>query len=192
MNNVTFVHDDVRNLNAKSHGHFDVVLSLGILYHLDAPDVFEFVEKIAEVCRRVAIIDTHVTLWPNKSHTFKGHPYHGWSYVEHSSAASTEARMKVLWASLENQNSFWFTRPSLHNLLSRVGFTSVYTCQQPAVRQALDRDTIVAVKGVREDILSMPTSKDVPDEISAEQSPFRTFRDLVLRRVGNLATKLRR
>ena len=43
---------DVRGLDRASHGKFDVVLCLGILYHLDHPDVFGFVEQMASVCRR--------------------------------------------------------------------------------------------------------------------------------------------
>jgi hypothetical protein len=42
------VQGDVRDLSRQEHGLFTVVLSIGILYHLDAPDVFTFVERIAE------------------------------------------------------------------------------------------------------------------------------------------------
>src|SRR5438034_7278681 len=52
LENLEFVQDDARNLSAEKYGHFDVVLCLGLLYHLDAPDVFSFVEKLSEVCRR--------------------------------------------------------------------------------------------------------------------------------------------
>ncbi len=55
-----FVHDDVRKLSADKYGSFDVVLCCGILYHLDAPDVFVLLENIAKVCKRLVIVDTHV------------------------------------------------------------------------------------------------------------------------------------
>ena len=44
--------DDVRNLSVEKHGEFDVVLCLGNLYHLGAPDVFSFAARLSEVCRR--------------------------------------------------------------------------------------------------------------------------------------------
>jgi len=52
--NVEFVQDDVRNLSKEKYGEFDIVLCLGILYHLDAPDVFEFLGRVFEVCREFA------------------------------------------------------------------------------------------------------------------------------------------
>jgi 2-polyprenyl-3-methyl-5-hydroxy-6-metoxy-1,4-benzoquinol methylase len=157
LENLSFVLDDVRNLSAEKYGTFDVVLGLGILYHLDAPDVFAFIEKVSEVCRRVAIIDTHVAVAAAATRTHRGHDYRGRLFTEHSPKASAEKRRKSAWASLDNERSFWLTRPSLFNALSRAGFTTVSACQVPAVPgQWLDRDTLVAVKGARRDLLSIP------------------------------------
>ena len=61
LDNIELVLDDVRNLNKDRYGLFDVVLCLGILYHLDTPDVMNFVENIATLCTKVAIIDTHIS-----------------------------------------------------------------------------------------------------------------------------------
>ena len=170
LRNITFVQDDVRNLSVEKYGRFDVVLCLGILYHLDAPDVFQFVERVSEVCKRLAIIDTHVGINSNKSYNYQGHEYHGWSYTEHTPGSTKETRLKSLRASLDNEKSFWLTRPSLFNLLSRTGFTSVYTCQNPAVlTQWLDRDTIVAVKGERQELLSTPIVNSLPNDPWPEQ-----------------------
>jgi SAM-dependent methyltransferase len=164
LDNITFVQDDVRNLSVEKYGRFDVVLCLGILYHLDAPDVFEFVERMADVCKRIAIIDTHVGISANKSHIYRGEQYHGWLYTEHSPKSSKEERLKSTRASLENVKSFWFTRPSLFNLLSRAGFTSVYSCQNPAIlTQWLDRETLVAVKGMRQTLFSTPIVNSLPE-----------------------------
>jgi SAM-dependent methyltransferase len=165
LDNITFVQDDVRNLSVEKYGRFDVVLCLGILYHLDAPDVFHFVQRVSDVCKRVAIIDTHVGMSANKSHTYQGQEYYGWSYTEHSSESTKEERLKSLRASLDNERSFWFTRPSLFNLLSSAGFTSVYTCQNPAVlTQWMNRDTLIAVKGARQELFSAPIVNSLPDE----------------------------
>src|SRR6185312_10010629 len=62
LDNVELHQDDVRNLSVAKYGHFDVVLCLGILYHLDAPDVFDFVERIASVCTGFAIFDTYISV----------------------------------------------------------------------------------------------------------------------------------
>lgn len=171
LDNITFVQDDVRNLSIEKYGRFDVVLCLGIFYHLNVPDVFQFTERLFEVCQRIAIIDTHVGLSANKSHTYKGQTYHGWTFIEHSPEATTEERLKSLWASLDNETSFWFTRPSLFNLLARTGFTSVHTCQNPpAPRKGTDSDTLVAIKGERQKIFCTPTLNRVPDELWPEKS----------------------
>lgn len=170
LNNITFMQDDVRNLSVEKYGRFDVVLCLGILYHLDAPDVFHFVERMSDVCKRVTIIDTHIGIKANNSYIYQGQEYHGWSYTEHSSKSNKEERLKTLRASLDNEKSFWLTRPSLFNLLSRAGFTSVYTCQNPAVpTQRMDRDTLVAVKGTRHKLFSTPIINSLDNKVWPEE-----------------------
>lgn len=169
LENITFVQDDVRNLSAEKYGHFDVVLCLGILYHLDAPDVFHFVERLSEVCTRVLIIDTHVSATAEISRTFKGQEYHGKPYVEHAEGVTDEEKLKLLWASLDNEKSFWLTPPSLSNLLYNTGFTSAYECLAPAVSvwPILERHTLVAIKGRSLKMLCAPTA---PDQLWSEES----------------------
>src|SRR5947207_2409975 len=148
LERLEFVLDDVRNLSAEKYGEFDVVLCIGILYHLDAPDVFDFVHRMAEVCRRCLVIDTHVSNTNEVAVVYGGHEYAGRYFGEHAPDATTEEKAKVLWASIDNEKSFWLTRTSLYNLLARAGFTSVYECHNPAVRNKFgDRVTLVAVKG---------------------------------------------
>jgi 2-polyprenyl-3-methyl-5-hydroxy-6-metoxy-1,4-benzoquinol methylase len=171
LNNLTFVQDDVRNLSVSKYGHFDVVLCLGILYHLDVPDVFHFVESMSEVCRGVAVIDTHVGIKSNRTHVYEQQEYHGRVFNEHIPGDTEEEKLKRLWSSLDNENSFWFTRPSLFNLLAYAGFTSAYTCQNPAVPgQWLDRDTIVAIKGQKQNLRSAPSINDRAKELWPEES----------------------
>jgi tRNA (mo5U34)-methyltransferase len=40
LGNVQFVQGDVRRLSRQTYGPFDVIYFLGLMYHLDAPDVF--------------------------------------------------------------------------------------------------------------------------------------------------------
>lgn len=145
LDRLSFVQDDVRNLSAETYGTFDVVLCLGIMYHLDAPDVFAFAERLVETCARLAVIDTHVALRAETSRSYKGREYFGSVFLEHTPDTSTDERLKSAWASLDNANSFWPTRASLYNLLADAGFTSVYRLHAPG--QLPDRDTLVAVKG---------------------------------------------
>ena len=176
---------DVRHLDVERHGLFDVVLCLGILYHLDAPDAMEFVESIWRVCSRVAIIETHISLGDEVSSTWKGKAYWGAYSQEHDDAATPEQKLASLWYSLDNVRSFKFTRASLCNLLRHVGFTSVYESMTPyeyhypnwpnAVEGDptvvwKDRITLVAIKGEKQSLLSSPVS-DAAAEIDRPERP---------------------
>jgi hypothetical protein len=166
------VQGDVRDLSREKNGAFDVVLCIGILYHLDAPDVFEFVERIAEVCTRVAIFDTHISTTGDVRAEYDGASYAGEKYVEHAPEATDDDRLKKVWASLSDPESFWLTRPSLYNLLAKVGFTFVYECHNPAeVLRPSDRITLVAIKGERHAVRSAPRINSVPDELWPEVAP---------------------
>jgi hypothetical protein len=157
LRNLTLHQDDVRNLSRAKYGSFDVVLCLGILYHLDAPDVFTFLQRIAEVCVRFAIIDTHISVSPEQSRSHEGKLYWGRPYVEHAPTASAEEKAQNLWASLDNAQSFWLTRDSLLDALSHAGFTSVLECHLPAeATKPADRITLVAFKGPRQALKSAP------------------------------------
>ncbi|WP_071517601.1 methyltransferase domain-containing protein [Geitlerinema sp. PCC 9228] len=153
--NISFCQDDVRYFSAEKYGYFDVILCLGILYHLDVPDVFSFLENIAHACRGLVILDTHVALNAEISYQYQQQTYWGRIYSEHSPKSSLKERKNVLWSSLDNVQSFWLTRASLLNFCDRVGFTSVYECHQPLVpkyevmrqQKQADRATFVAIKG---------------------------------------------
>jgi SAM-dependent methyltransferase len=157
VKNLEFVQDDVRNLSRRTYGEFDIVLCLGILYHLDAPDVFDFLDRVSEVCREFVIVETHIATASNTTREWHGHRYAGISTREHDESSSREERLKQLAASLDNPRSFWMTQPSLWNALRHVGFTSVFDCKVPiaqlyvgAERQFKlwgNRTTLAAIKG---------------------------------------------
>lgn len=155
--NIDLILDDVRNLSPEKYGLFDVVLCLGILYHLDAPDVFDFVKRMGSVCSRLLILDTHITERTEVCHTWEGEEYWGWNYREHDPNSTEEERVASVWSSIDNEKSFWFTRRSLYNLLQHCGFTTVYECYMPAaVHVAADRPLLVAIKGDRQTIHLAP------------------------------------
>ena len=64
LTNVRFVQEDVRNISQETFGSFDVVYLLGLLYHLDAPDVFAVLERIYVLCGEALLIDTLISLNP--------------------------------------------------------------------------------------------------------------------------------
>lgn len=135
------LHEDVRALGGLELAPFDVVLCLGVLYHLPAADVIRLVHDLARHCSGFAIVETQVGLSGRTRVEAGGREYRGLTYPEDVSEPG---------ASLDNPESFWPTRASLLNLLADAGFTSVTECLVPAI-PALDayRDhvTLVAVPG---------------------------------------------
>jgi 2-polyprenyl-3-methyl-5-hydroxy-6-metoxy-1,4-benzoquinol methylase len=195
LERLSLVQDDVRNLSAERYGAFDVVLCLGILYHLDAPDVFDFVHRMAAVTRRCLVVDTHVSTTNEVTKTFGGREYAGKYFVEHAPDATPEEKERMLWASIDNVKSFWLTRSSLDNLLAHAGFTSVYECHNPAVSsRAADRVTLVAVKGEPQEVISSPLLAREPVlEWPLDETPAQTAavpapaHDSLLRKLGRRA-----
>ncbi len=164
--NLKFVQDDVRNLTREKYGQFDVVLCLGILYHLDAPDCFKLLQSIAEVCSGFAVIDTHISPSADVTVTHDGNQYSGWRYTEFARPPTPDEEEKKTWASIGNARSFWPTKPSLVNAIRDAGFNSVYDCQYPAWNDIpSDRIALVALKGERQKVLAQP----VGDEIYGER-----------------------
>lgn len=157
------IQDDVRNLNVAKYGRFDVVLCLGILYHLDAPDLFPFVERLAEVCNRLCVIDTRITLHPDTYYSYRGQVHLGRRGEEHDPGDSRELKASRLKASLDNDWNFWLSRPTLYNTLASSGFTTVCECHIPAEpRKPADRLTFIAIKGEPCHILNNPLMAAAP------------------------------
>jgi ubiquinone/menaquinone biosynthesis C-methylase UbiE len=176
LHNLDVVQDDVRNLSQAKYGSFDVVLCLGILYHLDTPDVFSFIERIGEVCSDVAIIDTRISPGPTEMFNYKGTEYWGHRIDEgHGAQDSAAEKIKKYWASLDNLTSFHLSRTSLYSMLGRAGFTSVYECYLPAeTLKPIDRVTFVAIKGSRQKVMNSPLMEGFPtDNAPREFMPFR-------------------
>ena len=163
--NLKFVCDDVRNLSREKYGEFDIVLCLGILYHLDAPDCFKFLESIAEVCTGFAVIDTHAAQFSTETVEYKGKTYHGARFVEYEQEPSAEEQESKTWASIGNTTSFWATRPSLVNSIADAGFTSVCESWFPAFNDLpADRVTFICVKGEKQKVLAEQFDENILNE----------------------------
>jgi hypothetical protein len=169
LDNLQLLQDDVRNLSRERYGRFDVVLCLGIQYHLEAPACFSFLTSLLEVCCGFSIVDTHVSLHPCVSHRFEGREYWGILHEEHPAGSTTEERSSRLWSSLHNETSFWFTRPSLYDALFRVGFSSVYECHVPfEPDKPRDRITLLAMRGARVPLHCVPLLNAPQEEKHAD------------------------
>jgi SAM-dependent methyltransferase len=146
---VAFEQLDVRDIDLDRHGRFDVVLAVGILYHLDAPDLFEMLARLARMTSRL-VIDTHVSPYAQDVVEHNGEPYYGMFAQEHAPAATEAERLAAGRQSFENERAFHITKPSLLRLLEAAGFTSVLEVQLPRGPERLDtRTTLVALAGER-------------------------------------------
>ena len=140
LDRLEVIHGDVRQLRELVDGEFDVVLALGLLYHLEADGVFKLLSDISALCGRLAIIETQISLKQREEVAWDGRNYHGMTYSEPAAA----------FASVGNKQSFWLTRASLINAVQAAGFTSVSECLTPVVEDILsfrDHVTLTALKG---------------------------------------------
>jgi SAM-dependent methyltransferase len=169
--NIEFITDDVRNLCQERYGRFDVVFCSGILYHLPGVDACRFLRSIAQVCKRLTIIDTNVGLRADSSISWEGHSYQGFVYKEHSPHDAPDVKAGRKWASLHNETSFWFTKPSLLNLLRDVGFTSSFEVLNPkSFADYSDRLTFAATIGERQHSRMSPELSLTPEPDWPEHS----------------------
>lgn len=147
LNNVTLIQDDVRNLGVRDYGLFDIVLCLGILYHLDMPDAVCLLENVFEACRSFTIVETCFSLKPEREFIYKDRSYWGSQHDE----PSLKKQDKILHAAIGNTKNFRFTRPSLLNVLADVGFSSVYECcNPPLINHRNDWSAFLAWRGRQE------------------------------------------
>lgn len=160
LHTLEVVHDDIRNFNRDRYGSFEVVLAIGIVYHVDVPEIFDLLRRVADTCTRLAIIDTE-TAWESQvsDEVAQGdYSYRGARYVE---PTGDPLDRDVLWSSMGNARSMLPTRASLANALLAAGFTSVFECHVPPVSDRPQRTTLVAMRGVAQS-LSHPRYDQAP------------------------------
>lgn len=167
---IEFRCQDVRALPTSER--YDLVLCFGLLYHLDAESAVRLVEAIGAVAQRLLILDTHFSLTPRESVDVDGRSYRGHFVAEHAPEATAEQKARLAWASLDNNSSFWLSKPSLLNLIGRAGFNTVYEVSYPLVfdywnRQTearykyRDRLTLVGARSVESPILTATAVRSV-------------------------------
>jgi len=171
LGNLAFVHADARAFDYARHGPFDVALVLGLLYHLDAPDLVRVLSGVAAATRRTLILETHVAREPDATAEAGGRALHGWRYREHRAEDDAATRAARTLASLDGEESFWPAPASLDALLGDAGFPTVLECRAPAQPAAAeDRVTLVALKGGRPPLASFPWIDGATEEEVARRS----------------------
>ena len=148
LSHLNFAQKDIREVTLESHGEYDVIYLLGILYHLDFPDSIDVIKNLYSMCCHLLIIDTHISLNPQGEVRYEAATYKGSKVREHNDADSTDARRSKLLASIDNTFSVIFTQESLVRLLQDVGFTTVFECHVPLEPfKPSNRTTLIACKG---------------------------------------------
>lgn len=150
--NLNFIQDDVRNLS--NHGKFDIVLCYGLLYHLNDPVHFlnivsactnkmlllnthfapEFDRRynwgfinnrlIAPIQKRTKLFERQVNYRLSKLSFNEG--YRGRWFREWGSNEKKENIEKMLWASYNNNRSFWLCKKDLTKAIHNAGFDNVF------------------------------------------------------------------
>lgn len=160
-----FEQGDVRQVTRDTHGTFDVVMFLGILYHLDRNHILPVLKNLRGLCTRMLLIDTHIALNASDHFMIDGRRYEGREVREHSEADAPEVRLSRQQLSLDDPLSFWLTRDSLCRLLREAGFTSVAECQVPLEPlKPINRITLAAVPGNPKEIATYPWINGATEE----------------------------
>lgn len=161
LSNLRFLLLDVKNLNKEEYGIFDVVLCLGLLYHLDNP--LSFLNILNEITHEKSLVfmDTHVAPVDQESFDkcvfkddlsditaieYNGKRYEGRWYQEFPTEDNE-------WASVSNYRSFWLTQTSLIKAMYFAGFKNIYNLygvveieEEFALRKKYSRLWCIALK----------------------------------------------
>jgi SAM-dependent methyltransferase len=138
--NLNFVQADVKQFTTAAFGTFDIVLALGILYHLDDP--VRWLRQIAESTRALLIVDSHLAplddagvrevdpsiarLGALERMDVDGRSYEGRWFREVTLGTDRE---RQLWAAYSNDFSFWLTKEAMVVALHQAGFDLLFEQQ---------------------------------------------------------------
>jgi SAM-dependent methyltransferase len=142
---VDFRQADVRSVNAKECGAFDVVLCSGILHHLGPESFGGFLRNLYTLASDTLILYTHVST-PEAVKLFRlsgpvtvENGYRGYLFREHADNSSKQEREEQVRASLDNVQSFWAEPDTLLRALTDVGFRSIYEIRKPHIFQGYEK-----------------------------------------------------
>lgn len=149
---LNFVKDDVRNM--AKYGPFDITLCYGLLYHLNDP--VSFLKTLSDNTKKLLLLNTHFapeydlrySLGPvnnyflapiqKRTHFWErqknyrlspittNEGYRGRWYKEWNQRTEKSGIEKMLWASYNNDRSFWLCKKDLTKVLHNAGFNHVF------------------------------------------------------------------
>ena len=128
---VSFVHENLERFNLSTLGEFDVVVCLGLLYHL--PEPWKLVEQMSRVARAIYLWTHYADA--KRAKTVRQH-YQGCVYRE----------WYFLFEALSglSATSFWPTREGLLQMLADYGFADVAVVDDTPSHQHGPAITLVA------------------------------------------------
>jgi SAM-dependent methyltransferase len=173
---VEVIEADVRKLDWDALGSFDVVVCSGLLYHLQAGDALSLPRRMRGVCARLLLIDTEIAWGALEMHEKEQRSYAGLRFREHARGSTAAEREASRLASLDNEESFWLTRASLHALLHDAGFSSSWELGAPGQPRREGRVTVAAIPGEPVGALELAPGGALPDPRPLEPDPGRLGR----------------
>lgn len=199
LKNLEFIQENALNISVESHGMFDVIICSGLLYHLTAPDSILLLKKMYKMTKKLIVVDTHIALEPKFNFVFDSEIYWGKIYQEHQKTDSQEIKETRILASWDNNESFWFTRPSLLNLFHKIGFTSSYECFGPphlnfgqSGIEHQDRCTFVAIKGEKIKLFTSPVANELSEKWPENSLEYSAKKNIQVSLLGKILIKLRK
>lgn len=185
LSNLTWIQGDMLQLGSLNLGVFDLVLCFGTLYHVDAPQLVDFVASLNASCSGLGIFDTHISLESRERFQLpNGLELHGRSIIEHPEGSRQQnEKDRRLWASADNDFSYWLTERSLANVIVTGGFGQVFRALVPvpewpwqdrhwwlaySATYCADRTTGVGP----EEATTLPEPDSRPRECKLLQAPF--------------------
>jgi hypothetical protein len=157
LKNLTIREADVRTLDPSEIGTFDVVLCLGILYHLTAQDAIRLLHQVAACSTLFAFFETQVSLSRSTQVEVDGATYHGRQFKE---AEGTPG------SSVGAPQTFWLTRSSLLNALVAAGFRTASEVALPCVPALLPFEDHVTLVVTKEPLIAPRIVESSPDTLS--------------------------
>ncbi len=169
LDRLSIVQGNVRDVTSLVSSEFDIVLCLGLLYHLDGQGACALMHDLRRLTKLFAVVETQISLSDRASFSHDGQTYWGRPSPEVTTRPG---------AAVDVANAFWLTRPSLLNLLADAGYTSVLDCANPvipALAAFRDHVTFVAAAGDKVDYLGLPDER-WPEHIPPVAAPVQGLR----------------
>lgn len=185
LDNVDVRCHDVRDLDPAEHEPFDVILCLGLVYHLEFDDAVALLRKLRRMLapRGVMFLETlYAGLDAEAVYRDGEHVYRGHTYREHEAGASVEemragtsyrSRRAMLaggrYSSIGNEFACMLDKPSLASLLGNVGFRNVWEIWEPSWNygQRTRRVTLACLPAERVPMHAAPQM-----DVNRERPPF--------------------